>query len=227
MFKISKIATFLPKSKTFLCLRKFTNDFQNNSQLTKRIQEIKEFTSDNFQEIKTLLRSEKRVHIFQVHSLTKFLFIGTRLQVLLYSIGTMTYGIYALYAKYYKQYYYKKTERARIMRIKILGSFVLVLLSSTLGLIVTALMGRRIIKSIYYLPTEEIFEINYFSWLCFNKPLRVPVKNIKRLEKKRRFDSTIEYQNVENTKYKLLSTKGTGVWINKHLIEPLIKGGIN
>ena len=225
MFKISKIANFTAKRQTFSIIRKF-NDFQNNPQLTKHLQEIKEFTSENFQEIQRLLKSEKKVHIFQIYSLTKFLFIGTRLQVLLYSIATMSYGFYALYSKYYKQYYHRKTERARIMRIKILGSFIVVLFSSILGLVITLKLGKRVVKSIYYLPKEESFEINYFSLMCFNKTINVPIKNIQKLEKKRRFDSTIEYENVDHPKYKLLSTRGTGMWINRHLVVPLLKGGV-
>ena len=223
MMKISRISIFAHKSKNFNLFRRF-NDFKNKPNITKTLQELKEFSAENLSKLKTLFNSEKKIHIFQIISLTKFLFIGTRLQVLAYSIGTLSYGFYALYFKYYKLYYYKKTERARIMRIKIIASFILVLLSSTFGLMITSWMGKRIIKSIYYLPADKIFEINYFSLLCFNKTLRVPLENIKKLEKKRRFDSTIEYEITGFKKYNLLSTKGTGLWINKKLIEVLIKG---
>lgn len=221
MIKISKLKVFTHKNHSLKLFRHF-NEFKNKPQITKTIKEIKEFTSDNLKELKSLLYPEKKIHIFKIFSLTKFMFVGTRLQVLAYSIGTLSYSVYALYSKYYKLYYHRKSERARIMRIKIISAFILVVISSGLGLFITKMMGRRIIKSIYYLPAEESFEINYFNWFCFNKALIVPLQNVKKLDKKRRFDSTIEYENINHQKYKLLSTRGTGLWINKNLIPALI-----
>lgn len=220
MIKISKL------SKAPIALKKSIikhfSDFNNSKNLNDSLQSLKELTETNIKEIKSLISNSKRVHIFQIHSLTKFLFIGTRIQVLLYGVGSISYGLYAMYYKYFKQYYYRKTERARIMRIKILSSFILVLLSSIFGLTLTRLMGKRIVKSIYFLPAERQFEINYFSLLCFNKTVKAPLEAVKKLEKRRRFDSTIEYELLGIPKYQLMSTRGTGVWVNKNLMEILL-----
>ena len=222
MIRISKI-TFLSKNLSFRILHRMS-DFKNSQQINNYLQPLKELTSENLKEIKNILNTEKKIHIFQVFSITKFLFIGTRLQVLVYGSGTLAYSFYALYYKYYKIYYHKKTERARIMRIKLISAFILVLLSSAFGLSLTFGLGKRIVKSIFYLPKEEIFEINYFNLMCFDKTVKVPLKNIKKLEKKRRFDSTIQYEILDHPKYKLFSTRGTGLWLNKHLMEIILKG---
>lgn len=195
------------------------SDFKNELSLNERLKSFKELTTSSKTELKALLSLQSRVHIFEIHKLTKFMFICTRYQVFFYSICALSYGFYALYYKFYRQYYHKTSERARIMRIKFAGAFVFLVISSFCGLFLTNFMGKRIVKAIFLLPQRQTLEIRYFSLLCGDKVKEIPLANVQKLPKPRRFDSTIEYQLVSQGKPGFLSTRGTGLWINKFLLD--------
>jgi hypothetical protein len=84
-------------------------------------------------------------------------------------------------------------------------------------------MGRRFIKNIYWKPFENKFEFQYFNFFGFTKRIEACPAQITRLEKPQRWDSTIFWRFKEPIgNYKLLSTRGTGVWTNKELFEFLV-----
>lgn len=199
-------------------LRHFS-DFKNEVSLNKLLKSFKELTPSSKAELIHLISQQSRLHIFEVHKLTKFMFIATRYQVFLYSFCALSYGFYALYHKFYKQYYHKTSERARIMRIKIVAAFVFLVISSFCGLFLTNFMGKRVIKSIFLLPQRQMLEIRYFSLFCLDKVAEIPIENVSKLQKPRRFDSTVEYQLISRGKPCYLSTRGTGLWINKFLLQ--------
>jgi hypothetical protein len=82
----------------------------------------------------------------------------------------------------------KKVERKKQ---KLVLMAVLLITSCILGGYVTYFMGRRLVKSIYYIPKENKFELNFFNFFCFNKRVIYKPEEIGFLQKKLRFDSTV------------------------------------
>ena len=77
------------------------------------------------------------------------------------------------------------------------------------------------IKSIYFLPKENKITINYFSKICRDRPYTIGLNEIQILKQKRKWDSTIEYEliNQKSDYHKFISTHGTGNFIKKGILD--------
>ncbi|KRX01970.1 hypothetical protein PPERSA_07615 [Pseudocohnilembus persalinus] len=81
-------------------------------------------------------------------------------------------------------------------------------------------MGKRMIKSLQFIPETNQIQIDYFNLLCFTKKHLISLNQISSLEKKLKYDSTVQYKISEEAKFhtKHISTYGTGRWNNKSLL---------
>ena len=163
--------------------------------------------------------------MFQISVVTKVFFIFTRYQLMLYGIGTCSYSIYALMTKY-RVLAKRSGDIARIKRVKLIALVIGAITSSFLGFYLTFKMGRRIVKSIHYLPQENKFEMNFFSLFCRNKSLIIDESNLVKIEGKRKFDNTVEMRILNNKKYNFISTKGTGLFLNRKFFEYMVEQNI-
>lgn len=73
---------------------------------------------------------------------------------------------------------------------KIINLGSVLILSSILGIWLTMFMGKRIIKTISYIPKDNSLELQFLSLFCRTKSYNIPIKNLVPLKEKLRFDST-------------------------------------
>mgnify|MGYP001452990929 CR=1 FL=1 len=191
----------------------------------------KNVNKDTFQEILKVCNAEERVQLFKTNWFTKAFFLVSRYQILAYCIGGGLYSFYIMPEKWQKikameeKERVTKKEQKEIIKNKqkIIGGGIVLLISGILGLSLTLAMGKRLIKTIYWLPKENKFEINYFSFFGFSKPIKVSPSDIIPIQKPKRFDTTIVWELKNKPEgYQYFSTKGTGAWANKELFEYIV-----
>ena len=198
--------------------------FQNNPEINKLLFDNKFLDKESF----TQLLSKQgptppvnRLHIFKIHGLTNALFFCSRYQILGYCVGSGIYTLFTISQKLKELEADTKEKKKKIQRkkTKLWRLAGLLVVSSTLGCLLTWLMGKRIVKSIYFLPQSREVEINFFSLFCFNRKMLLPLSDVRKIQKKPRFDSTIEYEykKIGGDKYQHFSTRGTGVWVNRNI----------
>ena len=135
------------------------------------------------------------------------------------------YSFYISQSKYEKLKN-KKSEQAKSKRVKLILLSLLLFSSSILGCYLTYFMGRRLVKTIYYIPESNRFEVNFFSLFCFNKTLSISPEQIYANAQPLKIDSTSRHivkSDIRKFKnYKYISTYGTGKWRSRPLFEYLI-----
>ena len=206
--------------------------FNNPDAINKMLTNIKTVNDESYKLIKDSIKSIPKVQLFRGNLFTKSCFVVSRYQLFGYCIASSAYTLYIIYTKWSeiqaieaKLLTKKRKKEIEKKKIKLLIGTIVLISSSLFGIYITRYMGKRIVKSIYYLPQENKFQINYFSLLCLDKPVYVDPSFIKRIEKPRRFDSTILFEITDpkvKDSHQFISSKGTGLWINKSLFEYII-----
>ncbi len=197
--------------------------FQNNPEVNKLLYENKFLDKEAFAQLISRQGQSaiSRLHIFKIHGLTKALFLCSRYQILGYCVGSGLYTLFTISQKLKELESNTNEKKGKInrKRKKLWRLAGLLVVSATLGCLLTWYMGRRIVKSIYFLPQSREVEINFFSLFCFNRKVLLPLSDVRRIQKKPRFDSTIEYEYKKQggDKYQHFSTRGTGVWVNRSI----------
>lgn len=223
MMNIRQLVT---RRSLFHSAKKKISDFSNNKEINETFVKYKStMDSETFSLLKNFMKSEKKIHMFEISDVTKIFFIFTRFQLMFYGIGTCGFSIYTLITKY-STLAKRSGDIARIKRRKLIAFAVGAITTSFLGLSLTFKMGRRIVKSIHYLPQENKFEINFFSLFCRNKCLIIDESNLVKIEGKKKFDSSVEMRILNNKKYNFISTKGTGLFLNRKFFEYMIEQNI-
>ncbi len=143
-----------------------------------------------------------RLTIFEASRMTKYMFVTSRYQIMAYCFGSVFYCQYNLFIKWNKisqrqvdlrqacsdstmlQEKKEKLER-RLDRLATRKYKLTMFNASLLGISVLATlatwrMGRVIIRSIDYLPKNRMLEVNYYSTLCFKRPVGVAVDGMQR-----------------------------------------------
>lgn len=208
------------------------SSFQNPESVnTAIIKHKKNIIPETFSEILNACKEHRKIQLFKITWFTKLFFLVSRYQILGYCIGGGLYSFYVMHEKWEKVQALEaketktKKEQKEISKIKqkMLFGGIALILCGIFGTYLTMEMGKRLIKTIYWLPKENKFELNYFSFFGFNKPIIVSPGQLTKLPKPRRFDSTIVWEMKHKPKgIQLLSTKGTGRWIDKDIFEYII-----
>lgn len=187
-------------------------------------------SKEAFAELEKVCKENEKVQLFKARGFYKAIFIVTRFQVFAYCIGIGLYTMYMIYSRRHEinpenYEYLSKSKKDEVYKKKrkMVVSATLAVLSGTLGTYLTFAFGKRMVHSIYWLPLQRKFEVNYYNMLCMKKPYYVNYDQISRLSKPRRFDSTIMFELNKGTKdHRLMSTHGSGIWLNRNLFEYII-----
>jgi hypothetical protein len=170
-------------------------------------------------------KEHKKIHIFKITWFTKLY------QILGYCIGGGLYSFYIMKEKWEKikaiesKEKVTKKEQKEIYKNKqkMLFGGIALILCGIFGTYLKMGMGKRLIKNIYWLPNENKFELNYYNFFGFSIPTLVSPEQLTKLPKPKRFDTTIVWEMKHKPNgIQLLSTKGTGQWIDKDIFEYII-----
>jgi len=190
------------------------------------------FDKAMFEKVAEVTKGQEKVHLFKIYWFSKWFFIITRYQIIGYCIVG---GLYAFYETFFKWQSLTDRENQKITRKerkeiatnkkKIVLGVTTLIVSGILACYVTHFMGKRLVRDIYWLPSTNQIQLNYFSLFCGSKPVLVDPKYIHKVDPPRRFDTTVRYQVMDNAfkSDKLLSTRGVGEWSNKDVFEYIIE----
>ncbi|CAK87204.1 unnamed protein product (macronuclear) [Paramecium tetraurelia] len=189
----------------------------NSEQVIKFLRETEKLDSASYQSLLKLAEN-KPIHLYEIGKLTKLLLLGSRYQVIFYTLFGLGYMGIIGQQKYQqllidlenvdktKKYYEIKQDKieSKITKLKVVA--ILFGLTSTLGLFVTQRMGQKIPKSLWFYPNGE-FKLTFYSFFGFKKHITAPISDFSLCTSSSRINKTVmmRYKNKE------LSTIGTGV----------------
>ncbi|KAL4507062.1 hypothetical protein ABPG72_001855 [Tetrahymena utriculariae] len=197
-----------------------TKNVDNSQELTQFLTETKVVDSKVFETFKTMIVNQDKVFIFKIHGLLHFFFTYCRYSVIALTLATMAHiGYYyeKKMEKYKENNYENRQKRSKINFAT--GALVLFTIG---GNIISFIMGKRYLKSINYLPKTNQFEFNFYGFICQDKPYKVELNEVFRVQRKL-LDQTVQFQiQNKNCPHTFFSSKGTGWWSNKKLFEYIV-----
>ncbi|CAD8107062.1 unnamed protein product [Paramecium sonneborni] len=204
----------------------------NSEQVIKFLRETEKLDPKSYQSLLKIAEN-KPIHLYEIGKLTKLLLLGSRYQVIFYTIFGLGYMGIIGQQKYQQllidlekvdktqKYYEIKQDQieSKIKKLKVVA--VLFGLTSTLGLFVTQRMGQKIPKSLWFLPNGE-FKLTFYSFFGFKKHIVAPISDFSLYNSSSKINKTV----MMRYKTKELSTIGTGV-SHSNLIRYILQDQTN
>ena len=208
----------------FICRKNqkiLLKNFKNYSFL-KNPFEINDFLkkNENFNiiELKEIAQNYQidKIHIYKLNNSYEFFFKYLRFQ---------NFSLILICLPAFISYYYNQETKLSEKETKKKKKYIPFLAFSfgILGLsIFFYILSKRLVLSMFYLPKQNIIEIEFLKFFGNKKSIFVKPSEISKVKGNKFKDISFEYKLINIKGYKYLSTNYVGIWNNVNIINIII-----